>query len=134
MEVGNALFGNARGKFPVNREWQDRFCEHLNEMGFDGYGFIQTGHEHLENFITLIASEEDAPVRVFENETFSLMPYYWGDDENISVLPNFVYKPTGFQLSWYKYALRDSYMNQEITFDVLDDLLKHCKNSLEGVN
>ena len=30
------------------------------------------------------------------------------------VLPNLRYRPTGFELRWYKYPLRDSYMNQNL--------------------
>jgi hypothetical protein len=32
------------------------------------------------------------------------------------VKPNFLYKPINFQIKWYKYPLRDSYMNQNITY------------------
>ena len=134
MELGNWAFGNARGTFPVNRDWQDAFCEQLDEMGFDGYGHIQNGHDNLEAFLMEIKSEQDDPAMKFENETFRLMPYYWGEDDAISALPNFVYKPTGFELSWYKYALRDSYMNQQISFDALMEILEQCKKSLEGGN
>lgn len=32
------------------------------------------------------------------------------------ILPNFHHKASGFELKWYKYPLRDSYMSQNLTF------------------
>ena len=45
------------------------------------------------------------------------------------IQPNFLYKPTGFQIMWYKYALRDSYMNQNINLDEFKVILKDCVRS-----
>jgi len=45
------------------------------------------------------------------------------------IQPNFLYKPTGFQIMWYKYALRDSYMNQDIDLDEFKNILKDCVRS-----
>ncbi|GAB6429189.1 hypothetical protein bcgnr5372_41110 [Bacillus luti] len=131
MELGNWAFGNSRGSFPVNRDWQNMFCEHLYDMGFDSYGVIDSKHEHLEKYVVKIEGTINEPTAKFENNTFVIMPYYWGDDDEICMLPNFIYKPTGFELSWYKYALRDSYMNHNISYQELDGLLKLCKQSLE---
>lgn len=47
--------------------------------------------------------------------------------------PNFFYKPTGFQIMWYKYPLRDSYMNQNITVDEFKEILTHCTESYKKV-
>ena len=44
--------------------------------------------------------------------------------------PNFVFKPTGLKIDWYKYPLRDSYSNEEITFEELKEILKKCKESV----
>jgi hypothetical protein len=46
------------------------------------------------------------------------------------VTPNFVYKPTGFEIRWYKYALRDSYANREFTKKELLQMMEHCKKSI----
>ena len=44
---------------------------------------------------------------------------------------NFVYKPTGFAIQWYKYPLRDSYMNQEITRLEFYEIIKNCMKSID---
>lgn len=131
MELGNMIFGNSRGEYPVDRAWQDDFCEFLYECGFSGYGFIED--EKLEEFEKFDASDDGMiESRYFENDVFIVRPYYWGEDEKIAELPNFVYKPTGFELQWYKYPLRDSYMNQNITFEKLQEIIEHCKESILG--
>jgi hypothetical protein len=47
------------------------------------------------------------------------------------VLPNFHHKPSDYRLKWYKYPLRDSYANQELTVKqfraVIDDCLKSLR-------
>lgn len=127
MELGNLLFGNSRGEYPVDRDWQDMFISYLYEMGFDGYGYVKD--EELEKYLVEVKGDFDKKIR-FENDVFVVMPYYWGEDDKIAELPNFIYKPTCFELQWYKYPLRDSYMNQNITRDELEEILKKCKASL----
>lgn len=129
MELGNMIFGNSRGEYLVDRNWQDMFIEHLYDMGFNGYGNIE--NDYLKEFVVEVKSVINEPSMKFENEIFIIMPYYWGDDEDICNLPNFVYKPTGFELNWYKYALRDSYMNQDINDQIIVDLYKEYKRLLE---
>jgi len=135
MELGNLIFGNSRGEFPVNREWQNMFVEYLHELGFDGYGMPndvdRNGKSSLDFMEKEIKGSDGNTFYKWENEVFSIMPYYWGDDDEIAELPNFIYKPTGFELSWYKYALRDSYMNQNLTYQELELLLKNCVTSMK---
>lgn len=45
--------------------------------------------------------------------------------------PNFTFKPTEFTLSWYKYALRDSYSSELLTRDLMEYMMKECKDSLK---
>lgn len=42
------------------------------------------------------------------------------------VKPNFLYKPTGFEIQWYKYPLRDSYSNQPIEFNEFKKIIDAC--------
>lgn len=134
MEIGNLLFGNSRGNFCIPRDkWQDEFCKFLEECGFDSYGHIE--NEKLEANLQTIYSDTTSKdyeehAHYFENDIFSLLPYYWGDADNIRVLPNFIYKPIGFELSWYKYPLRDAYSNIQITFEQFKDILNQCKKSI----
>lgn len=46
------------------------------------------------------------------------------------VLPNFHFKPTDFQLRWYKYPLRDSYSNARLTVSMLRKMVNECIRSL----
>lgn len=197
MEMGNMLFGHSRGEYPIPRGkgWE----EELNRL-FDTYAPARDNswREYGE---------------VFENDTFFVFPYYWGDctcgyetaewawseshqheptcyqaaytalspkerdtyrDKTIvkalckrfgipwnggagcavhctcshdrdwaawsadhthgtecpTVRPNFCYKPQDFQLMWYKYPLRDSYMNQEITLVDFHVIIDACIASL----
>lgn len=52
------------------------------------------------------------------------------DKECHLVKPNFLYKPTDFRIQWYKYPLRDSYMNREISLGsfsrIIDDCIASC--------
>ena len=188
MELGNICFGNSRGKYPVDRSDFDPAIYYLIDA-LDGDQF-------------------------FENETFVIRPYYWGDctcgyedkeevwsDENKHqshcyqieyseiqvrhegkssdsdfaeveelckrfdmsypagadfhctcdykdrwaqflaennhkadcpiIQHNFEYKPTGFCLDWYKYPLRDSYMNQDITPKEFRGIIFKCLESIE---
>jgi hypothetical protein len=51
------------------------------------------------------------------------------DKECPIVKPNFLFKPTGFSIKWYKYPLRDSYMNQNITLDEFKKIISVCIES-----
>jgi len=49
------------------------------------------------------------------------------------VRPNFFYKPTGYALQWYKYPLRDSYANQDVTLEEFGEIITKCIESLQGL-
>lgn len=54
-------------------------------------------------------------------------------DKNCPVVkPNFLFKPTGFSIKWYKYPLRDSYMSQFITLGEFRKIISECVDSLNG--
>lgn len=115
--------------FEVNRDWNNEFCDFLRDCGFDSYGCIKD----TSLKITIKKGKTDE-LEGFENDVFSVFPYYWGDDFELSDIPNFTYKPTGLQISWYKYPFRSSYMNQNISFSELEEILVHCSESLENNN
>lgn len=124
MELGNFLFGNSRGDFPIpdRTSWQDAFVELFIESDlFDGYGYYKNNKNDPEHTTNRGG---------YENDIFIINPYYWGDDEIIAELPNFVYKPTGFEIQWYKYPMRDSYMNQNISLDAAIKIWKECIESM----
>lgn len=47
------------------------------------------------------------------------------------VKPNFLYKPTGFELRWYKYPLRDGYTNQKVTHAAFKKIIAACIQSCQ---
>jgi len=120
MELGNMLFGNSRGDFPIERH--TGFETELTRL-FDSYD--QTGNRGYSP--------------KFENDTFSVFPYYWGECDcgeehspDCPVMkPNFLFKPTGFAIEWYKYPLRDSYSNQKITLREFVTIIDACIESLK---
>lgn len=122
MELGNLVFGHSRGNYHINRDaWQGPFCKFLERNGFDVYGYREVWR-----------SKEYSDECYYENDTFIIRPYYWGDDEEEAALPNFVYKPTGFTISWYKYPMRDAYASMNITDETFFDIIKHCEESMKG--
>ena len=115
MELGNIIFGNSRGLYHVTprEEYQDVFCEFLHANGFDMYGY-----------------KEGYKSREYDNGTFVIRPYYWGEDEEIAALPNFEFRPAGLQIKWYKYPMRDAYSNLDISVDELKRMLAACAASM----
>lgn len=71
----------------------------------------------------------------FENDTFIIRPYDWSDEDEEESgresLPNFEYKPTGFSISWYKYALRGAEMKPEISWQEYLYIIKDCIDTIQ---
>lgn len=128
MELGNMIFGNSRGEFEIPRH---------------------SGYEHeLYRLFSVVQGVEyekvDSYCEPFENDIFSLFPYYWGDctcginEENdeehkpdcLLLKPNFYYKPDGLRIEWYKYPLRDSYSNKKLTMKYFINVIDDCIKSL----
>ena len=114
MELGNLIYGNSRGEFPVPRDWTDAFLE-LTYIIAEKYYNTEMG------------------ILPFDCEIFTILPYQWNCDcteEHISTCsclkPNFLYKPTRFEIKLYKYPMRDSYMNQKITKSEFQTIVAHC--------
>lgn len=72
----------------------------------------------------------------FENDVFWIRPYYWGepehDDYDLSRadMPNFRFKPTGFEIEWYGCPFHDSYMNRDIDLIAIRAIWRICIQSL----
>ena len=77
---------------------------------------------------------EDEHDYVFENETFSLRYYNWGnhddetDDEDIF---HFYHKPSGLKIGWYKHPFRAALCNMEVTHEEFRAVLYDCRNSIQ---
>lgn len=126
MEIGNRLFGNSRGDFAVDRGLQDLFIDALERAGFDGYGFRRTWE-----------SEAPAPAPYNAQATathhFVIQPYVHDDLDNATLAPNFLDRVTGLKLRWYKYPLRDSYANYELTEEMLVPILERLVEECQGL-
>jgi len=48
------------------------------------------------------------------------------------VRPNFLHKPSGLELRWYKYPLRDSYMSRPVTPKEWSMICAECMGSIAG--
>ena len=118
MELGNIVFGNSRGEYAVEprMDYQEAFCNFLFANGWDGHAIRGDGADTAYEY---------------ENDTFIIRAYYWGDDEDKAALPNFVYKPTGLEISWYKYPMRDAYSNQDISIEQFVEILADCERSMK---
>ena len=116
MELGNMIYGNSRGKYSLNiyrDELQDIFVRWLADNNFDEYGAdMSKGQRSTDRY------------GKYENDVFSIQPYYWGDEEEICSRPNFIYKPEDIQISWYKYPMRDAYSNVQLTPQKLEGILR----------
>ena len=109
--------------YPIDRcgQCEDIFLAWLQSHGFDDYG------HWIDTRLIPYVNEEGS----FENAVFALFPYYWGDDEALQSIPNFVYKPDDICIYWYKYPLREAYANKPLTERKLADMLDVCGESLE---
>jgi len=122
MELGNMLSGHSRGAYPIEdmTAFSGIFSILLYEAGLDDYGH----------------PDGDGP-HVSENDTFEIHPYCWCDREgcpqcDTGEQPNFLYKPTGFEIQWYKYPMRDAYMNQRVSRREFMDIVNKCVESLHN--
>lgn len=104
----------------------DTFEAYLKEHESDRP--IPTPRDYIE--LVYESSESKSSHAIFNNGTFIVRPYYWGDSESIAQLPNFVHIPSGLEISWYKYPLRNSYCNKDISFKNVEEILADCAESL----
>jgi len=120
MELGNLCFGHSRGEYRVSRNYENMIYQLLEELGEDvSHGWFAE----------------------FKNDVFEIRPYVWCDcdwgDEDPNCphhLPNFLYKPTGYELRWYKHPLRDSYANQKLSHSEFSQMIEACIASLGKSN
>lgn len=119
------------------------FC---NKCGYWGDGemksdkcdipFERSTNEVLWNYTMVLKSKWEDILgnngHDYENDTFMVRSYDWGlDDESDAKNEyHFWHKPSGFKLQWYKYPLRDPYVNMDISHEQFLDILRDCINSI----
>ena len=141
MELGNMIFGNSSmDSNPVDRDsFTTLFHSYLSYMNFNHYGsFEDDSHEWRQSRWPDDVKKKINEYGKYENDVFSLFPYYWGECECESELihvhnkscpcnwPNFHYKPTDLKIEWYKYPFRDSFSNKPFTVEEFVTMLDHC--------
>ena len=119
------------------------FC---NKCGYWGNGemksdkcdipFERSTNEVLWNYTMVLKSKWEDILgnngHDYENDTFMVRSYDWGldDEANKKNEYHFWHKPSGFKLQWYKYPLRDPYVNMDISHEQFLDILRDCTNSI----
>jgi hypothetical protein len=68
---------------------------------------------------------------MIDNDASVTVPRDWDGEDSDSDLPNFEFKPTGYQLNWYKYALRSARANREISRVEFFKMVAKCIESLD---
>ena len=101
-------------------------------------------YEEVFSLLVKKVNSKDPERCYFNNNTFSLFPFAWGCDcpgshdypegehneECAHKKPNFLYKPTGYELNWYKYPLRGAEENKKTQIYEFMDMINHCIQSL----
>ena len=118
MELGNMVFGNSRGKYAVQprMDYQNAFWDFLSANEWDGHA---------------VRTDDSEDPYSFENDVFVIRAYYRGEDEAEAELPNFVFKPLGLEICWYKYPMRDAYSNQDVGLEDFKAILRVCELSMK---
>jgi hypothetical protein len=117
MELGNMVFGHSRGAWqvPRNAAYEGPLDVLFEAAGLSSYGY-----------------PNDPDADYFDNDVWSARSYWWGDEEAPEAdLPNFIHKPSGLELRWYKYPMRDSYFNREISPLEWFNIIQECVTSLQ---
>ena len=119
------------------------FC---NKCGYWGDGnmksdkcdipFERSTNEVLWNYTMVLKSKWEDILgnngHDYENDTFMVRSYDWGLDDEADKRNeyHFWHKPSGFKLQWYKYPLRDPYVNMDISHEQFLDILRDCMHSI----
>lgn len=125
MELGNMIWGNSRGVYPLDRgTYEDIFQGFLEDIGLDGYG--NNVHPEFNNL-----TEAPYNSSVIENETFSIFPYYWGDctcgfEDMYNEACSLWFKQNQHSKDCYQTKLEEAKVNSgKYTLDETFDYLKY---------
>lgn len=110
VELGMLAFSNgAINKYDA--DWATSGLNMLAEIIAESRNEGKTRPEYGWSLLTSNSGGEP-----FENELFAMRPYCWCDAEGEheeGCPPNFEYKPSGVEISWYKHAGRGITCNRE---------------------
>ena len=126
------------------------FCDFLVSVGFSNVEttissltfyeeFKKVAKKHKKLFkklrqsgLDLMFFEEEKNLYYFENEEFFFIPDYsiLDDDDNLSLMPSFIHKPTGYAI-WISEKITKQYEhNCDIDLNTFQNILESCKYSL----
>lgn len=132
IELGNLVFGISRGEWPIPR---------VPSYEMPVWNLIDQLNDNHDKGSTHLYNTE------FSNEVFYMRNYYWGDctcgieyDEEgdeigehkencLLIMPNFHHFKSGLKVMWYKYPLRDSYANREVSTEEWTNIMNECIQS-----
>ena len=68
----------------------------------------------------------------FEDDTICIRPYDWGGDDDPvrASRPNFLFKPSGFNMEWYKYPWRSPEMSENLSLGDIRRIWRLCIDHL----
>ncbi len=121
MELGNAIFGHSRGEWKMPRG--EGFEEELGRL-------FSAAEPARDTSWGDYGIEYDGPV-------WSAHLYCWCEKEDcpqcgIGEQANFTHKPSGLEIRWYKYPLRDAYASRELTLREFSEIVDECIESLSA--
>lgn len=61
----------------------------------------------------------------YENDIFEVIPYNWNDEED----GYFIFKPSYFEFSFYKYPMRAAELSKKIKLNKFIQIMEICKAS-----
>lgn len=109
-EIGQIILTNS-DTFSHEAYWATEGLVTLANVIAEQRGLIKDNHEYVPTITSGYDNEE------FVNDTFELRAYCWcyGDEKGHEPFcpPNFVYKPSGIEINWYKHAGRGITANVE---------------------
>ncbi len=102
---------------------EDRFIDEAIKPLYIKHGFDVTEKNWWRGYESRCDCGRDERWRRWLEENYH-------SDDCMLMKPNFLYKPTGFQIKWGISPLRDGYMNQDITLEEFAKIIDDCIKSL----
>ena len=130
----DAVEGGEDGAWGVPRDWrEDAFAEFMDSAGLDYHGHACGEDSPFVPFVAEFAEGDPRSHYVIDTPLFVLRPYYWGDEESVHRLPNFIYKPWRFEVSWYKYPMRGAVSNCLLSDAEWREMLGACSAYVQSL-
>jgi hypothetical protein len=119
-ELGQCMFGNEWGD--KNADWATEGLLRISRVAHDALGADP-------DEVIGLAGESCAYGINFENETFEIYSFWWGDDDSPKAYrPNFRHKASGIEIRWYKHINRGMSSNVEKP-DNWEEIVRECIES-----